>query len=216
MIKTPEFTLYHYWRSSSSWRVRFALEVKKIPYEKVAVGLLNGESESAEHLARSPAGFVPVLKVSNGEYLQESLSIIRYLEELYPEPKLLSGTALDRARIWTLAEVVNSGTHPLQNLPVLARVSEDKEVQKTWAQHFIRSGLQVYETMCAKGAGRYSHGDDLSVADLCLIPQLYNADRYGVDYSDLKNILRIQGNVHGLDAYTASHPDRFVPPDFKP
>jgi maleylacetoacetate isomerase len=213
MINASEFTLYHYWRSSSSWRVRFALEVKKIAYEKIAVNLLNGESESAEHLKRNPAGFVPVLKTSDGHLLTESLSIIRYLDELFPEPPLLPGTAYDRAKIWSLAEIINSGTHPLQNLPVLERVSSDKAVQKTWAQHFIRKGLETYEHACSRHAGRYSYGDSLTVADLCLIPQLYNANRYEVDFSDLSAILRVQQTCEILAPYLASHPDRFKPAD---
>jgi maleylacetoacetate isomerase len=212
----PHFKLYHYWRSSSSWRVRMALEYKKIPFSAVAVGLLNGESESPEHLKRNPAGFVPVLETSDGNYLTESLAIIRYLEELYPTPSLLPGTALDHARIWALAETINSGTHPLQNIPVMQLHSSDPAEQKKWSQHWIRNGLEIFETLSAKTAGKFSHGDQFSIADVCLIPQCYNAARYEVDFRQFPTIARVYDACFGLECQKKSHPDQYQPADFKP
>ena len=212
------YRLYHYWRSSSSWRVRFALEWKGILYEAVPVNLLNGESESPEHLKRNPAGFVPVLEVPTDpiEYLTESLSIIRYLEESHPEaPSLFPKTPLARAKVWALAEVINSGTQPIQNIPVMAMHSSDPDEQKRWSRHFIEEGLSVYERLCSQTAGRYSFGDELSLADLCLMPQLYNAERFQVSWDSFPHISRIEKSCRTLSAYQKSHPDQFKPIDFK-
>jgi maleylacetoacetate isomerase len=205
-MHNPEYKLYHYWRSSTSWRVRWALEIKKLPYTPIHVHLLNGEVESPEHLKRNPAGTVPVLETSEGHLLTESLAIIQYLEELYPQPSLLPGTALDHARIWALAEVVNSGTHPIQNLPVLEKISADPIEQKKWAQFWIRSGLELYEKLSAPRAGNYSYGNELTIADLCLIPQCYNATRYEVDFRDLPTISRVNNSCLPLETLQKAHP----------
>ena len=155
---TPEFNLYHYWRSSSAWRVRFALHHKGISFNPIAVNLLNGESESEAHLKRNPAGFVPVLEILNGThrgtFLTESLSIIRFLEESHPNsPSLFPGTAIDHAHIWSLAEVINAGTQPLANIPVTDFHSQDAEEKKRWTQHWIRNGLETFETLARTKAG---------------------------------------------------------------
>jgi maleylacetoacetate isomerase len=207
----PHFTLYHYWRSSSSWRVRIALEYKKIPTEWVHVHLLNGESESAAHLERNPAGSVPVLECDDGEFITESLAIIRYLEELYPTPSLLPGTALDHARIWAMAEVINSGTAPLQSLGVMAYFSEDPAAQKKWSQHWIRSGLETYEKLASKTSGSFSHGDTFSLADACLVPQCYNAARYDIDFREFPTLSKAYDSSMKLEAVQRSHPDHYQP-----
>ncbi len=211
------YRLYHYWRSSSSWRVRFGLSLKNIAYEPVAISLLDGSSEAPEHLERNPAGFVPVLEIPGPEQyrLTESLAILLYLEDRHPDTqRLLPEDAYLKARCWALAETVNAGIQPIQNLPVLHRHSQDPEEQKKWARHFIRNGLEVYETLCAPLRGRFSVGDHPTLADLCLSPQLYNADRYQVDWSDLKHLVEIERACRELPAWTASHPDRFKPADF--
>jgi maleylacetoacetate isomerase len=140
------YRLYHYWRSSSSWRVRFGLSLKNIAYEPVAISLLDGSSEAPEHLERNPAGFVPVLEIPGPEQyrLTESLAILLYLEDRHPDTqRLLPEDAYLKARCWALAETVNAGIQPIQNLPVLHRHSQDPEEQKKWARHFIRNGLEV-------------------------------------------------------------------------
>jgi maleylacetoacetate isomerase len=191
---------------------------KKIPFKAIPVNLLNGESESAEHLLRSPAGFVPVLEIpgSPPRFLTESLSIIRYLEEVHPETEtLFARDPFDRAQAWSLAEVINSGTQPIQNIPVMTHHSQDPEEQKKWSKHFIREGLCTYEKLSRTSAGSFSVGDQLSIADLCLLPQLYNAERYHVDYADLSTVLRIERTCQTLPAFRDSHPDQFKPVDFK-
>jgi maleylacetoacetate isomerase len=218
MTPSPLYRLYHYWRSSSSWRVRLALDWKGIPYEVSPVSLLNGESEGADHRKRNPAGFVPVLALpgKQSSYLTESLAIIEYLEEVHPDlPTLLPGFPEQRARIRALSEVINAGTQPIQNIPVLERHSSDPAEQKAWAREFIARGLQVYESLCEPWAKTYSVGDSFSLADVCLIPQLYNAERYQVDLSAFPVISGIHENCRSLPAYSSSHPDRFRPVDFK-
>ena len=212
------YRLYHYWRSSSSWRVRFALHQKGIPYEPVPVSLLDGSSESPAHLERNPSGFVPVLEIPGQEprRLTESLAILLYLEDSHPGThRLLPEDPYLKARCWALAETINAGIQPIQNLPVLHRHSSDSEEQKAWARHFIRKGLEVYESLCAPIRGRFSVGDQPTLADLCLSPQLYNADRYQVEWSDLQHLVAIEKACQELPAWSESHPDRFKPHDFK-
>src|SRR5665213_1802972 len=174
--------LYHYWRSSSSWRVRWGLALKDVKCEFEAIDLLSGQSESPEHLSRNPLGFVPVLEIteSSGKkfFLSESLPILEWLNETYPEPSLFPKDPIARARARQLAEVINAGTQPLQNLNVQELHSADKEAKKHWSQHWIRNGLHAYETLVRETAGKFSVGNELSVADLCLIPQCYNCLLY--------------------------------------
>ena len=218
MIDTPRYRLYHYWRSSSSWRVRLALDWKKLSYEAIPINLLNGESESLDHLKRNPAGFVPVLEIPGEKqpYLGESLAIIQFLESTHPNhPPLLMGSPLNRARIWALCEVVNAGIQPIQNIPVLERHSKDPAEQKAWAREFIGKGLQVYETLCQETAGKFSVGNEFSLADACLIPQIYNAERYQVDLAPFPTLTRIHDHCRQLSVFQSSHPDRYKPVDFK-
>ncbi len=212
------YRLFHYWRSSSSWRVRFALDFKGIPYEPVAVSLLNGESESPEHLSRNPLGTVPVLEIPGtpASLLSESLAILHFLEEAHPDlPCLLPGTPLERARIRMLAELINSGIQPFHNPPVLAQHSADPVEQKSWAAGFIEKGLHAYESHCKKTHGLYSVGDAPSIADACLIPQLYSAERFEVDWRAFPVISGVETNLRALPAYQSSHAERFKPLDFK-
>lgn len=206
--------LYHYWRSSSSWRVRWGFAMKGIDCELVAVNLLNGESESPEHLARNPLGYVPVLELPGPRgpmYLRESMAILEWAEETHPDPSLLPGDALNRARIRQLAEVISADTQPLQNLGPQYLHSEDPERRKAWAQHWIRHGMQAYEKMVDETAGRFSVGDTVSLADLCLVPQCYNALRYEVALEEFPTIHRIYSAAIETPGYFASAPERFEP-----
>ena len=215
-MSESRYKLYHYWRSSSSWRVRFALAYKKIPYEAIPVSLLDGESESATHLKRNPAGLLPVLELASDQYLTESLPIIRYLEDTHPNtPKLFPGTAIDRAKISALAEMINSGIQPLQNIPVFSFHSDDVDEQKRWVRHWIENGLKVYESRLKETSGSFSYGNDFTLADVCLVPQLYSAERYSIAVSKYPLISRIFANVQAIPAYLESCPDSFKPLDFK-
>lgn len=210
-----ELRLYHYWRSSSSWRVRFGLAFKGVGYTPIAVNLINGESDSPAHLARNPAGSVPVLEWAGPgggiRRLTESLAILQFIDTVFPKKPFLPADPYKRAQVWALAETVNAGIQPLQNLPVFLKHSNDPSEQKKWNQHWIRSGLEVYEKLAASLAGRYSFGNDLTLADLCLIPQLYNAERFEVGFDDLPTLVRVQQSCMNTQGYAESHPDRFKP-----
>ncbi|MCC6276633.1 MAG: maleylacetoacetate isomerase [Oligoflexia bacterium] len=203
-------TLFHYWRSSSSWRVRWALAYKKIPYKAVHVDILNGENESSEHLKRNPFGYVPALATSR-DVLVESLPIIEWIEELHPGPPLLPGGHGERARIRALAEFINAGTQPIQNLSVAEYYSTDAVTQKKWMAHFIARGLSAYESLLGAQSGKFSVLEQLTLADLCLIPQVYNALRQEVDLKPYPKIKKIFDHCMTLESCQQSHPDRYKP-----
>jgi maleylacetoacetate isomerase len=206
------YRLYHYWRSSSSWRVRWALELKKLPVEFVHVNLLDDETDRPEHRARNPMGTVPVLETPEGALLTESLPILEWLEERHPQStKLLPANADDRFQVRRLAELVNAGIQPIQNLTILERLSSDPQVRKEWSQHFIRQGFAAYESLCAPRSGRFSLGDTVTLADLFLVPQVYNAIRFELDLSPFPAIARIWKNALETPECVRAHPDRFAP-----
>lgn len=209
--------LYHYWRSSSSWRVRWALLLKEIPCEFIAINLLNDESESADHLSRNPLGYVPVLEfLENLEpfrFLSESMAIIHWLDLVFPEPKLLSGTPLEQARIMQLSELVNAGIQPLQNLNVSQYHSNNTSEQRKWNFHWIQKGLTAYEILVKETAGKFSMGNQISVADLFLIPQCYNAIRNQIELADFPLIKKIYETSLQTRACQQSAPENFKPAD---
>jgi maleylacetoacetate isomerase len=204
-------TLYHYWRSSSSWRVRWALKFKQQDVNYVHVSLLNGESESSEHLKRNALGYVPVLEI-NGHYLIESVAILEWLEEKYPERPLLPIDLIARSHVRALCQVINSDTQPVQNLTVLDRYSADEAKRKEWSQFFIRRGLSAFEKICAPQAGKFSFGDQVTMADLFLVPQLYNAQRFEVDLNEFPLLKKIYDSAMLLPDAVASSPESFQPP----
>ena len=206
--------LYSYWRSSSAWRVRIALGLKGLTWQYAAVNLLQGEQWGAEQKARNPTHQVPVLEIQEGAQplrrLVQSMAIIEWLDEVHPSPPLLPPTADGRARVRALAEHVNSGIQPLQNAMVLKLLREkvpgwDQE----WARTAIAGGLAALEVAVNDGgAGRFCHGDAPGLADCYLVPQLYNARRYGVETAGFPTLLRIEASCAALPAFQAAHPDR--------
>jgi maleylacetoacetate isomerase len=175
------------------------------------VSLLSGESESPEHLVRNPLGYVPVLETPQG-FLSQSSAIVHWLEETFPaEPKLFPEDPWLRARSLQLADVICADTQPIQNVNVLQLHSSDASEQKKWAQYFIRQGLQAFQKIAESTAGRFSVGDTLSWADLCLMPQLYNANRYEVAASEFPLLTRIAAECEGLATCQSSHPSRYEP-----
>lgn len=209
-------SLYHYWRSSSSWRVRWALIHKGIEAKYVAVNLLEGEQNASGYKARNPMGFVPALEV-DGRLLGESVAILEYLEETHPTPALLPRDAWLRARARQLVELVNAGTQPLQNLYVLRTLYTSEDERAAWSRKVITRGLDALEATLneirkSEGVtGVYSLGDELSVADLFLVPQLYNARRFKVDLTPYPLALAIETAALASPSGQASHPDRFRP-----
>ena len=203
--------LYHYWRSTSSWRVRWALAHKGIACEYVAVNLLDDETDRSEHRARNPMGYVPVLE-ADGKLLTESVAMLEWIEELWPEPRLLPQDPWLKARVRALVETINAGTQPVQNLSVLEKLSDDPAARKAWAQHWIRQGLASFEALARDISGKHCVGGSLTFADLALVPQCYNAGRQEIDVA--REFPRIQAWVDAALATPsgqASHPDRFKP-----
>lgn len=207
--------LYHYWRSSSSWRVRWGLAFKGVQVEYVAVNLLSDEPENETHRTRNPLGYVPVLEQSAGgtsQFLGESVAILEWLEETHPSPSLYPKDAWDKARVRQLCEIINSGTQPLQNLNALYLHSSDPEEQKKWARHWIVNGLTAYDRLASETAGKFSFGDSLTMADLFLVPQLYNAKRQELDIAkDFPRLQAIWDQAASTSSYQASEPERFKP-----
>jgi maleylacetoacetate isomerase len=189
--------LYQFWRSSASWRVRWALAAKRIPFESAVVDLQTGAQNSPEHLARNPMGRVPVLAI-DGVLLTESVAIIEYLEERFPEPKLYPSSPLDRARVRQIVELVNSGVQPLQNTSVYKRHSSDDEAQKRWIRHWNEYGLEALEQLIGSIAaetgfdGPYAFGACFTAADIFLVPQVASARRFGVDLSKFARVARAE------------------------
>lgn len=203
--------LYHYWRSSSSWRVRWALEHKGIAYESVHVNLLDDETDSPEHRARNPLGFVPVLEVNGKQYLTQSSAILEWLDEMYPENPLYPGPAWERAQIRELSQIICADTQPLQNLSPTEFHSSDAAEKKRWMQHWIVNGLTAYEKLASRFAGPYSYGAFVTAADLFLVPQVYNAIRQEIDLKPFQKVHATYENCLKLKTCKQSHPDQFAP-----
>jgi len=202
--------LFSYWRSSCSWRVRIALALKGVEFETEAVHLVKdgGQQHAEEFKTKNPMAQIPVL-VYEGVPLSQSLAIIEFLEEKHPKPALLPSDAVDRARARAIAETIASGIQPLQNLSVLQKIGSEKKM--SWAHDVIESGLAAVEKMVAETAGTYCVGNQVTVADLCLIPQIYNATRFKVDMSKFPTLSKIQSACEQLEAFKVSHPN--VQPD---
>jgi maleylpyruvate isomerase len=208
----PQLTLYNYWRSSSSHRVRIALALKGLAYEYVAVNLLEEEHTSDAHRARSPTGYVPCLSIDSVEYV-ESVAIVELLEERFPSPPLYPGDAHARARVRALVEIVNSGIQPMQNRSVLRLVSPDADAQKKWLQHFLSRGLAAFEAALAvverEGVrGPFAYGEAPTAADVFLVPQVVAAQRFHVDLAAYARVVRAYEAAKQLDAFQKAAPDR--------
>lgn len=206
--------LYSYWRSSCSWRVRIGLNLKGLAYTYEAVHLIKdgGQQNSEAYRALNPMRTVPTLELEEGgvvRRLSQSIAILEYLEERYRTPALLPSEPLLRARVRMLAEMVNSGIQPLQNLSVLQFVKgELKADDKAFAAHWNTRGLVALEAAVKETAGTYCVGDTVSLADIFLVPQLHGARRFGVDLTAFPTLTRIEAACDKLPAFQAAHPDR--------
>jgi maleylacetoacetate isomerase len=208
-----EVVLYDYWRSSASYRVRIALNLLAIDYKTVSVNLLEGAHKMPEYLALNPQGFVPTL-VIDGRTLTQSLAIIEYLAEVRPECGLLPLDIADRQKVRALAYAISMDIHPICNMHVVAHlmtVTDKADAREEWMKHFITDGLRKLEAMIGEVDGEFSFGDTPTMADLCLVPQVYNARRWGVDMTGFRRIVEVDGTCARLPAFQAAHPDRVKP-----
>jgi maleylacetoacetate isomerase len=209
MCGAMKLILYDYYRSSASYRVRIALNLKGAAYERVPVNLLDGEQRDDAYRALNPQGFVPMLE-AGGERLTQSLAIVAWLDARFPEPPLRP----DDPHVLALALTVAADIHPVNNLRVmkhLARLGIDQEVRDDWYRHWIREGFDALEALAAPSAGRFLAGDEVTLADICLVPQMYNARRFEVDLAPYPVLVRADAAAAALDAFAAAHPDRVAP-----
>jgi maleylacetoacetate isomerase len=212
---TSDLVLYSYWRSSAAFRVRIALNLKGLRYETRAIHLVRdgGEQHSTAYAALNPQELVPTL-VDGDRVLPQSMAILEYLDETHPQPPLLPGEPAGRARVRALSQVVACDIHPIGNLRVLQQLGTqfgaDDEQKALWMRHWVSKGLQAFETMLAhsKDTGRYCHGDTPGMADVCLVPQVYNARRWKVPLGDYPNILRIDAVCAALPAFHDAMPEQ--------
>ncbi|UFM65174.1 maleylacetoacetate isomerase [Paracoccus sp. MA] len=206
--------LHDYWRSSASYRVRIALALKGIAYRRVAVDLVAGEQRGAANLRVNPQGLVPALEI-DGRVLTQSLAIIEYLEETRPEPALLPEGAAARAHVRALALAVACDIHPVSNLRVLDRVEAlaGSEARAAWNRENIARGLEAVERLLDHPgfAGRFCHGDRPGMADCVLIPQIYNARRWGVNIDAFARIQRVEQACKTLIAFRTAFPENVTP-----
>ena len=201
--------VHGYFRSAASWRVRIALALKGLEPEQVSHHLRKGEQRAPGYLALNPQGLVPTLELDDGTALTQSLAIIEWLDETYPEPALLPADALGRAKVRAFALVLASDTHPLQNLKVLQRLRSlglAEEAVTAWAADVNAAGLESCEALVAP-QGRFCFGDAPTLADLCLVPQLGNARRFGVDVTRLPRLLAREAACLALSAFAEAVPE---------
>ena len=205
--------LYGYFRSSAAFRVRIALNLKKRDYETASIHLRRNDQSRPEYRNVNPQGLVPTLE-DGGQSLIQSLAIIEYLDEIYPDPPLLPKDPAGRARVRALADIVACDIHPINNLRVLRYLTHslghDEAAIASWYNHWIATGFQALETMLAEDSRTdgFCHGDTPSLADVALIPQVVNAERYRLNLAPYPTITRIFGRCMALEPFRAAHPDQ--------
>ena len=206
-------TLHDYWRSSASYRVRIALAMKQVDYQRRDVNLIKREQVSPENLAVNPQGLVPTIEI-DGHVIAQSLAIIDYLDARFPEPRLIPVDPFARAMTLQRSLVIAADIHPIDNLRVLRRLSEmgvDQAARDDWYRHWIVEGFTALEAMAGGGAFLGGAAPDLS--DVCLVPQMYNARRLDTPLDAFPRLMEVDARLAAIDAVAAAHPDRFKPAD---
>ena len=203
--------LHDYFRSSAAYRVRIALDLKGIDYESRSVALADGAQQSEEYRAVNPQGLVPALEI-DGLTLTQSLAIIVYLDQKFAEPPLMPANPADQAHVRAIALSIACDIHPLNNLRVLKYLTGElgvtDEQKNGWYAHWVSEGLAALEAMTAPRAGEFLFGDTVTLADVCLVPQLFNARRFNVPLDAYPTLVRADGNASRIAAFAAAHPDR--------
>ena len=205
-------TLHGYFRSSAAWRVRIALALKEVEAAQVSRHLRKGGQSTPDFLALNPQGLVPALAVPGQGVLTQSLAIVEWLDETQPGARLLPADPWGRARVRSLAEIVACDIHPIQNLRVLQYLKRELKQEQpaidAWARHWIALGLAAFEVRLAEPAtGRFCHGDEPGLADLCLVPQLGNARRFGTDLSPFPRVMAVEAACMELPAFRSAAPE---------
>jgi len=204
--------LHDFWRSSAAYRVRIALNIKDVDYRAVAHSLLKGEQRSEDFLALNPQGLVPALQIEQG-VLAQSLAIIEYVDEVQPQPALLPAGAFERATVRAMALGVACDIHPLNNLRVLnylrSEFKADDNAVNSWVRHWIVAGFVALEEQASRYStnGEFCFAARVSIADVCLVPQMYNARRFGCDLSAYPTLVSIDAHCRGLDAFASALPE---------
>jgi maleylpyruvate isomerase len=211
IVETPDPNLYGYWRSSASYRVRIALNLKGVSAHSRYVHLRKGEQKSESYRALNPAGLVPAWREADGFTLAQSLAIIEYLDELHPDPPLLPGDPRQRAVCREIAYAIACDIHPLGNSGVLEKLAADfgadAEARAAWSRHWIGRGFAAIEARLGGSGGRYSVGDRITLADVCLAPQVYNARRVELDLSPYPRIVAVEAALREVPAFAAAAPE---------
>ena len=204
-------TLYDYWRSSAAYRVRIALHHKGLAFDQTPIDLRTGAQSGVGYTMLNPQGLVPFL-IDGDTGIAQSLAIVEWLEEAHPEPPLLPGDAAMRARIRGAALGIACDIHPLNNLRVLkylkSEMGQEQDATDAWARHWIEAGLGALEEQAERAAGRYLFGDTVTLADVCLVPQLYSARRFQADVARFPALGEIDKRLNALPAFQAARPER--------
>jgi maleylacetoacetate isomerase/maleylpyruvate isomerase len=203
--------LYSYFRSSTAYRVRIALNLKNISYTQKPVHLLEdgGQQYKTEYLALNPTAEVPTL-VHDGKIISQSFAIIEYLDEIFPNPAIMPLSAYDRAKVRQICENINCGIHPLTNLKVMQFLNREMGIQQNekWQHHWIKKGLEALEKILEKTAGTYAFGGTITCADIFIVPQIFSAERFGVNTNEYPLLKRINEACLNLEAFQLAHPYR--------
>jgi maleylacetoacetate isomerase len=206
--------LYDYWRSSAAYRVRIVLNLKHVAYDSVAIDLTTGAQRDPTYLTRNPQGLVPALDIGDA-VLTQSLAIIDYLDAAYHTTPMLPREPLARARVFAQALSIVADLHPITNLRVLNRLTDqfgaDQAAREAWYVHWVQTGLTALEAMAADGTGPFLGGDAPNLADACLVPQIYNARRFGVSLDPFPRLLAADTAAAAVAEIAAAHPDRVKP-----
>lgn len=220
-IKLGEVPLFYgYFRSSSSYRCRIAFNLKQVDYQFAPVHLKNGAQRQAGFAALNPQQLLPVLVTPEGQQLSQSLAILEWLEERHPQPPLLPANPEERALVRGFCQAIACEIHPLQNLRVLQYLRQDLHLDEAqvsaWLQRWIGDGLAACEALLQAqgGKGRFCFGETPGLADICLVPQVFSANRFGVDIEGLHRVKAVCNACEELDAFAAAHPAR--QPDYEP